>query len=188
MKEAIEYIKEQSNLARIFKHIKGNDCAMLTAWRKSYTKSENGSRNGQLKAILLGLGYSAIKVNGIYIEGYGSNHPQNVKEDSFFVVNIKNDNKFFSNIEKLGEHYEQDSILCKPKDSIVAYLLGTNNDSSSFPAYKQKYYLGIFKGGIKSEFMSTIRNRPFVFTESKNYNNTTRYVQTNEARKFLKSI
>lgn len=98
-------------------------------------KNENKIRTRNLKAKLLGLGYGVTAIDGNYIEDFSTPQSHEVQEDSFFVVNIKDDSNFFNNCIELGEFYNQDSILVKPKGG-KAYLLGTNN--ASFPGYGQK--------------------------------------------------
>ena len=55
---------------------------------------ENFERNKQLKAVMLNKGYGVTSVDGTYIEDFGTDAAKEVKEDSFFVVNLKDDPKF----------------------------------------------------------------------------------------------
>ena len=178
MKRYKDFIKE-SGLSKIWSHINNYDIALITAWRdklidcahyesqdeqgSKVTKSQKKMRNRELKASLLNLKYGVTSVDGSYIENFGAKAKEKeVKEDSFFVVNLKNDPAFFKNIKRLGEFYCQDSVLLKPKGK-KAYLLGTNY--SDFPGYGNKENVGNFKGGIESMFMSKVKGRPFIFEE-----------------------
>ena len=63
-----------------------------------------------------------------------------VTEDSWFVVNSKDDSNFISTIVKLGGMYCQDSIAILEKGGKNSYLIGTNN--SEFPGYGEKITFG----------------------------------------------
>jgi hypothetical protein len=65
---------------------------------------ENYERNRQLKAVLLNKGYGVTDVDGTYVEDFGTDAAKEVKEDSFFVVNLKDDPNFKDTITGLGEH------------------------------------------------------------------------------------
>jgi len=121
--------------------------------------SQNKKRNQELKSTLLKLGYSVTSVKGTYIEDYMSENAIEVKEDSYFVVNIKDDPQFKNNIANLGKNYCQDSVIIIEKGGNNNILYGTNYNS--FPGAKKKYQLGKFKPGVESEFMTKVGNRPF---------------------------
>lgn len=191
----------ESGLSRIWQHIQNYDCAMITAFRnkdvdciryrpdnsdQEIPYKEKLRRNRELHAILLGMGSGVTKVSGAFIEGFGTNNEKAVTENSFFVVNLKNDPNFFKKIVELGERYCQDSVLLKPKNSEKAYLYGTNN--SDFPGLGEKYEVGIFKGGERSEFMTNIKGRPFIF-DSSDFNAQTRgIIFSREYAKFLEEV
>lgn len=89
------------------------------------TPQENKVRNSQLKARLLTLGYGVTSIDGSYIEGFGQKGIE-VSEQSFLVVNLRDDSNFIDNIIELSEYFNQDSVLLKPKGN-MAFLFGTNN-------------------------------------------------------------
>lgn len=164
----------ESSLSRIYKHIQEHDCVVITAFRedtedaakcteKAIIGGENKERNKDLKAALLGLGYGVTKVDGSYIENYNTEIAKEVKEDSFFCVNLKDDPSFLENMAMLGEKFCQDSILVFPRGGEDSYLLGTNN--ADFPGYGATEILGDFLGGQEAEFMSRIKGRPFTTKE-----------------------
>jgi len=132
----------ESSLSRINKYIKNNQCAVISAFRKSLTNClsdesddrkinifDNKGRNKKMYSALLALGYDVTKVKGTYIENYMQENAIEVKEDSYFVVNSTDDPKFIQNIIKLGELFCQDSVFIF--DFGDNYLFGTNN--SEFP-------------------------------------------------------
>lgn len=181
LKDAYNPILE-AGLSRIQQQVQQYEVATITAFRgkndncavknndvpegAEYTKSQNMSRNKQLKAKLLSFGYGVTAIDGSYIENFNSDSEdarREVKEDSFFVVNLKDDPNFKSNIIELGKVFCQDSVLIKDEDGY--YLYGTNN--AEWPSLGSKEKVGSrFVAGIEREFMSKIRNRPFSF-ESK---------------------
>jgi hypothetical protein len=133
----------------------------------------NRSNNKDLSAYILSRGYGLKNVQGSYIENFGSLDPEKipreVKENSFFVVNLNNDPQFFDEIIDLGKRYCQDSVILVPKGG-EAFLYGTNN---TYPGLDQKETVGKFMGGETGEFMSRIGGRPFVMKEeeeTKTYN------------------
>ena len=171
----------ESNLSRLTHWMQAHDAAILTAFRgemrkcahdcytdkwpkgKEFTLEENTQRNNELQAILFKAGFGVTDVDGSYIEGYNSDSPSEVRENSFFVVNLTDTPKFVKIIQVLGERYCQDSVLIIPKAK-GAFLLGTN--LAAFPGHGNKVSLPTFKPGKEAEFMSRIHGRPFHFIES----------------------
>ena len=142
----------------------GSKFTKVTRPEDSY--ATNLRRNKELKAALLQMGYGVTKVDGSYIEGFKSEVAREVKEDSFMVVNLKDDPSFQDNIKMLGERFCQDSVLIVPKGGKGAYLYGTNNNE--YPGYGKIDVVGDFKGGKEAEFMSRVGGRPYAFNEKLN--------------------
>lgn len=199
----------ESNLSRIYKHILEHDCACITAFRghkvnclKSiddkpeggqYTRQEKLQRNHKLYSMLMGFNYGVTRIDGTFIENFGNKDlEKEVKENTFFIVNLKNDPKFIENVINLGKHFCQDSVLIKEKNSEQAYLYGTNNmlDESGKSMLNTKTPVGLFHGGIKSLFMSKIRNRPFAFFEDGTFYNllTRGYIFEKSKNEFLRQV
>lgn len=134
----------------------------------------NKLRRRDLKALLLRQGYGITAVDGSYIENYrdpkagpappDAPKPIEVKEDTYFVVNVNNDSDFEQRIREFGEIFCQDSVMLIDKGGINARLIGTNN--SDFPGYGNIVDQGSFWGGRTGEFMTRVRNRPSVFKEN----------------------
>lgn len=181
MRDAFDPLLE-SSLSRILQHVKQHQIATISAFRgknehcakkqsdvpegDDYTKQLNMARNKSLKAKLLSYGYGVTAIDGAYIENFNSESEdarREVKEDSFFVVNLKDDGNFKSNLVELGKLFCQDSVLVGDAEGF--YLYGTNN--SDWPGLNQREKVGDkFVAGIERQFMSKIRNRPISF-ESK---------------------
>jgi|JFJP01.1.fsa_nt_gi hypothetical protein len=175
-------ILKEAKMGRIVDHIAKYDCAMLTAFRgfkecdgaDFYTLKENKARNKKLEANLLLKKYGVIKVNGVYIENYGTDSAKEVKEETFFVMNLLDKNDFKETIMKYAEEFEQDSILYIPKKEIEkdgtcdAFLISTNKCPNGFPGFGkigvEKPYRKIAIGKF-NEFMTKVDNKPFHLTE-----------------------
>jgi len=176
-----KYLLNESSLSRLHQHISEHDTAVITAFRVDPSsevdcvnavppseQEENPleaskARNRDLKAVLLRKGYGVTRVDGSYIEKFDdADNRKEVSEESFFVVNLKDNPEFNNDIEDLGKMFCQDSVLIIPQGGKGAFLLGTNN---SWPGLGQLETVGDFKGGEEAEFMSRVKRRPFVFKE-----------------------
>lgn len=167
-----EYINE-SGLSRVWSHNEKHDCGALTAFRKArdcgngelYTRKENKARNKSLLAKLKSKGYSVTSLKGYYPEG-----GKDQKEESFFVVDINDTGNLLNDIRKLGEEFEQDSVLFIPKGSIKggnkAFLIGTNKCENNWLGYGQRELFNKGKVGYSSPiYTSYVDGRPFIFEE-----------------------
>ena len=187
-KTVVETLTE-SSLSRAWQWMQKHDCATMSAMRNDPTdlsacvnppdtdsedshlafnkqpkdkNSVNKLRNKSLRANLLRLGYGVTPVDGSYIEDFGLPSAKHVNEDSFFVVNLKDDPAFVRNIEFLGQKFCQDSVLIIPKGGSGTYLLGTNN---AWPGLGVKIEQGDASFGSEKQFMTKVRGRPFAFPE-----------------------
>ena len=151
-------------LAEINKRVKNKKERDLP-WRYKQTGKINRRNNKELSAYLLSQGYGIKRVQGSYIENFESADPdkvpREVKETSYFVVNLNDDPEFFEQIINLGKKYCQDSVILVPKGE-EGYIYGTNN---TYPGLDKKETLGKFRGGETGEFMTRIDSRPFVMRE-----------------------
>ena len=113
-----------ASLNRAVYWITTTDCANITAWRSGNKRAINDANNRILQETLRAMGYGVIKLQGFYAEV-----GQDVsKENSFLVFDQNDDPKFYENLYKLSEKFEQDCFLFKAVDEEVAYLIGTNDD------------------------------------------------------------
>ena len=172
MKRFKEHLNE-SSLSRIWKHNEEHDAGALTAFRKgsncgegiAYSKSDNAKRNKSLLAKLKTKGYGVTKLHGSYPEGGKS-----VKETSYFVVDLKDTGKLEKELRKLGQEFDQDSILSIPKGSIKgdakAYLIGTNRCENNWLGFGKKEIFNKGRMGYDSPiYTSRVNGRPFIFEE-----------------------
>jgi len=164
----------ESSLSRVVHHMIDHDCGTITAHRskegcggpddKPYSKEDNKKRNRQLYAILESLGYGVTEVDGAYIENFGKPNAIEVTEDVYFVVDLKDSGNLEKNLRRLGEEFDQDSILFIPKGK-MGMLIGTNN-CSDYPGYGKTMPFSSRSFGKPGQFMTKVRNRPFIFEDS----------------------
>jgi hypothetical protein len=166
-------IMNESSLSRVYSMNEKYDCGAMTAFRSAqdcgdgqpYTKKDNKKRNKSLLSKLLSKGYSVTKLMGKYPEG-----GKESKEISYFIVDIKNSGNLLNDMKKLGEEFEQDSILFIPKGTVnnndKAFLIGTNHCKNNFLGYGQKHLFDGGKFGKSSKiYTSYVNGRPFIFEE-----------------------
>jgi len=154
-------IKEKS-LSRVYTHIQEHDTGILTAFRDEKTRKENQDRNKNLLARLQANGYGVTVLEGTYIENYGSSEEVEVGENVFFVVDLKGLGNLRKDLKELGEHFDQDSILFIHKGGEEGILIGTSKRKNSFPGYEKTISLNNPIFGKSGEFMTKVRNRPFI--------------------------
>lgn len=167
MKTYNQFVQE-SSLSRIKSKVDDYSCGAITAFRNEYTHAQNKERNKELFAALKVKGYSITKVKGSYIENFNSPDAKEVGEETWFVCNdkVEGDDKgqLEKDLKKLGEKYDQDSILSIR--NAKASLIGTSHRDNAFPSYNQTVAVGTGKYGKKSgEFFSRVKGREFAFEE-----------------------
>lgn len=206
----------ESSISRIYEHILNHDTAFITGFRdnpgdptkcRKPTKlkktqvpaakqrsmiQSNKERNMFLKASLLERGYGVTDVDGTYVEDFGTKAAKEVKEDSFFVVNLNDDPSFKSFLNGLSEYFCQDSFLYVNRGGESSMLIGTNN--SEFPGFGNEASMGSFLGGKEGEFMTRVgkSKRPIKFAEGldtkKKSQNNTKFLISKFSKELLKEI
>ena len=180
LKEILENVKNtvnESSLSRIWEHYTKHQTGTISAFRdaadcndgKEYTLQENKRRNSLLESLLLKKGYGITKIDGTYIENYGTPDAKEVQEESFFVVDIQDKGQLKKDLIKYGEMFEQDGItFAEPNGDY--YLISTNECPSGYPGrgkigVQEKIGKPVFGKATKDteEFFSKIRGRGFVF-------------------------
>ena len=164
----------ESSLTRILKWNKEHDCAMLTAFRQ-YDKdgnpisiNDNNRRNLLLGKALRYRGYGITSVLGTYEEQMSGMRP--MKENSWFVVNLNDDDRFVDDITNFGIANGQDSVLIIPKNGFfdvkTTYLYGTNDNCMSnedFIRFKEKKFATEIKFNDNNDMLTKIKNKAFYF-------------------------
>ena len=163
MKRLKDIINE-SGLSRIWRHVQNHQAGAVTSYRGDRSKDENKKNNRELKAILRKKGYGVTSVDGSYIEDFGGDKPREVSEPSFFVVDLEDKGTLEKDLIKLGQRYDQDSVLVVPQGGKDASLVGTSKREDAFPSYGKSFKVGSGKyGKVAGEFLSRIRGREFTF-------------------------
>jgi hypothetical protein len=160
----------ESSLSKIWRKYQECDSGTISACRDENTPAQNSARTAKLKAALMGMGYSVTKINGVYIENYGTSKAKKVREVSFIVFDQNQTGALEQALRHLGAIYNQDSITYNSVKENAYYLIGTSRRPSSYPGYGKKVRLGKPMFGQSGEFHSTVNGRPFVFNECTSVN------------------
>ena len=160
-----KYLKEAS-LSRIWKHIEdGRPFGMITAFRKDYSKRDNMARNKKLEASIRAAGYGFFRMEGHYIEDYGTSDAQDVIEQSFFVIGDAGDMEDPTNFKEFlkweGKRFDQDSIFYYDIEIEQGVLIGTNH--TGYPGWNKVEKLGKWHPSKVGEFYSKMKRSTFVF-------------------------
>jgi len=158
----------EKSLNRVRDHSLAHDTGYITAFRGNNIKKINLINNKRLRALLQSMGYGITSVIGGYIEDYGTSKAKEVGEKTYFVVDLKDGGKLRKHLVKLGEEFEQDSVLFVYKGGEKSELIGTNN--AEFPGYHKvkKSKNAIF--GKSGEFLTKVKGRPYIFENKNNTN------------------
>lgn len=155
----------ESSLSRLWRKYKEFDSGTISACRGEYDKAENAKRTAQLKTFLVAKGFSVTAIDGVFIENMGTDKEKKVKEKSFIVFDRNNTGKLKETLLKLGEKFDQDSITFNSVKEGAYYLIGTTKREGVEPRYHQEMKLGKPMFGASGMFHSSIKGRPFVFSE-----------------------
>ena len=88
--------------------------------------------------------------------------PVEVREDTFFVINIDNQANFVEEIINLGKLFCQDSVTIFQKGGDVKYVYGTSN--ANFPGLDKKEYFTHLYFGSEAEIKTKIGGEQFHLT------------------------
>lgn len=156
-----KHLKEAS-LSRIWKHIEeGRPFGMITAFRWNFDLKQNLARNKQLEAAIRSAGYGFFRMEGHYIEGFGTDNEQPVKEQSFFVIGDDDHATFKLFLKQQGTRFEEDSIFYYDPEKKRGFLVGTNN--TGFPGKNKELDVGKWHPSKVGEFYSKMKRQTFVF-------------------------
>lgn len=175
---------EESSITRLMRHNEEHECVCITAYRSSRMADDKGLHrrkarmpnrvaNNALGAALRKMGYNITQVLGQYPEMVPQDDGTmvagpDIKESSWFVVNVNDDPDFLEKCASLAEKDEQDSILFIPKGSLTTgkgcFLYGTKNEENAWPSYHEKVFTdGISINGDDSIF-TKIDGKKFAFS------------------------
>lgn len=172
LNDALSFTINESGLSRLYRQTRSHDFGVITAFRyapecgkgKPYSLRENRQRNASLLSKLRSLSFGVTAIRGSYIENFGSSDEREVQEDSYFVVDVLDRGDLRDRLVSLGEEFEQDSVLfgLAGGDGV---LIGTNRCPGGYPGYGVVVSQGGVVFGRSGQFMSRVKNRPFVFSE-----------------------
>lgn len=158
-------IPNESGLSRLWRKYKEYDSGTISACRGEHGKTENAKRPAKLKSILLAKGFSVTAIDGVFIENMGTAKEKRVKEKSFIVFDRNDTGKLRGILVKLGEKFDQDSVTFNDVSEGSYYLIGTTKREGVSPKYHESVKLGRPMFGAGGVFHSSIKGRPFVFSE-----------------------
>ena len=161
-------LHDDSIFSRLLSKMEKHDTGTITAFRGENTRKENEARNRLLARDLLHKGYRFTEVAGTYIENYDTPNAREVKENSFFVEDYRDTGNLRSDLIKLSQKYDQDSVMFIPRigtASEKAILIGTSDAPDSYPGLGKTVKFTGRGFGSPAEFMTKISGRPFTFSE-----------------------
>lgn len=162
---------QESSLSRLRAHMLNFDTGIVTAFRSEIddggekvklSRKDNLDRNRKLRAELTKR-YNLTAVRGKYIENYGTKDAREVGENVFFAVDAHGTGQLEKDLRRLGERFQQDSILFIPKGAESGVLIGTNR--TGWPGLGRREKLGHPVFGKSGQFMTKVSGRPFVLED-----------------------
>lgn len=159
MKEFREFneLLTEGGLARIWQHTMTRNVGTITAFRGENTKQENLSLNAQLQADIRSAGYGFYTGEGKFTENLGTDNEQPVYENVFIVIGDIGDDsgKLKGFLKKMGQKYNQDSVIFKPFDSESAVIIGTK--TGVWPGLGTEAEVGDWKPNLMTQFYTYLR-------------------------------
>lgn len=170
---------QDDGFSKIWSRILNYDLALIAASREkcihcvypqkdkelngTYTNDENKYRTKLLRAKLLDYRFGINEIDGTNIENSSTSNVKHLDEDSFFVINLKNDPNFKDKIIQLGKDFCQDAVWIKEKNDDF-YQYGTNYANE--PGLGNRLPAGEkFLDDIGQMFISKLKHPPYPFPE-----------------------
>ena len=129
----------ENSIAELCTKYEGSDSGAISCIKK-FTE-ENTEQSAELKAVLIGAGYSVTTVNGLYIENNGTKEARQKKAHMFVVFDRHKTGSLKRDLTKLGSLYGQDAVTYHEASSGCSYLIGTSKKPGSKPPYAQEVML-----------------------------------------------
>lgn len=155
-----KYVKA-SSFSRLMTHMEEAECMFITAFRSSYSSTENAERDNQLINDINHWDLSYIKIIGGYTENDGIDDEIDVNDYFYCAINDKYTPERFTEIAvMLCKKYEQDAVLVTFP---VADKPRTTRSKQNIIRVDGKYYDK--NGKVDKEFDNiTVQNVPEYFT------------------------
>ena len=162
----IREVISESSLSRLYSKTQNHAVGAISAFRGEFSKQENLKRTAELKAYLINHGYQVTMIDGGFIENYGTDRQRDVTEKTLFVVNPQEGDdggKLEGVLKKLGNLYDQDSILSYRYGGKPTYIGTTDRSDAYLPKGEQSTLDKTEWGDPKGEYFSSIRGRKFSY-------------------------
>jgi hypothetical protein len=135
---------------------------------REYTDRENEARN-ELVLARLRMRYRVFTVKGAYIQSWNTPRAEEVAESVLFVVDLIDRLTLEKDLRKLGQEFNQDSVMFVPRGTDRAVLWGTKKDEFSdrysWPRCGESVVLENAVWASEGEFIARMEGRPFVFRD-----------------------
>lgn len=161
--EEVEFhIGEVKNMSEedVKEVIHNNTIVVISANRDELDDSENNQQTRKLKQDIESMGYPYTQAYGGYVETDDDGHPVQVKEKSFMLWG-KDEDKIKEDAIRLGEKYNQETILYKPEDG-SGHLIGTKS-GLDYINYREEQHVGDFVPNSQSEYFTQVGDFSFEF-------------------------
>lgn len=158
---AIEGLIYQSSLAELCTKYSGADSGAI-ACIKEVSKEDNAEKSSELKAVLLGAGYSVSTVYGLYTENNGTQDASQAKAAMFVVFDRNKTGSLKRDLVRLGELYGQDAVTYNSASAGSSYLIGTSRKPGSRPPYGEEVRLESPLFGRNGQCPASASGIPFV--------------------------
>lgn len=126
----------EASLGQLFRSMKDNDFAIISAFRDKYPLNVNKTRNMELITQLRPMGTEALPLKGGWSEKQDDGTFKFVEEDSLFIKKPDNmsPDDFEAKMLKLANNYEQDAVLVSTNGRVnMLYTNGQIKHVGDYP-------------------------------------------------------
>ena len=159
---AIEGLIYEDSIAELCTKYAVSDSGAISCIKEFYEEGK-AERSAELKAVLIGAGYSVTTVNGLYIENSGTKEARQKKAHMFVVFDRHKTGSLKRDLTKLGSLYGQDAVTYHEASSGCSYLIGTSKKPGSKPPCGQEVRLEGRLFGRNGTCPASASGIPFVF-------------------------
>ena len=150
-----------SDLSNLDSDLNKYDIGTITAFRSEFSYDQNCARSRQLLTYFLDKKYGVALVNGSYIEDLPIAKSAGTLEKSYFISDQFKLGMLLTDLKKLGNYFDQDSILFKPANEIAS-LYGLSDRATAYPKKGEIVGLSLTgQGKVTAQFFSRVKDRQF---------------------------
>jgi hypothetical protein len=149
-------VLDEAGLSRLVQHIDTRNVGFITAFRGTYSLSENRQRNVALKNDIRAAGFGFLRVVGHWVENEGTPEEVEVIEESFMVIGDASDDhgRLVGFLRNAAHKYQQEAFLFKPYNTHAMTAQYANGGHDS---------IGQFSLSSIGKMYSSFRKKKFVF-------------------------